>query len=360
MLADNVKMVSLSTASHCTLRQRPQQHLNAENDNGSKSASELKAERHGTKTRLLLADYRTLRAAVKLAVTRGKTAQLAATACLLTQDCVEGPPTPPATLKQMQATWRSLAQKARRARERAAQGQLQDSNLPTSNAGAPPPSNRTLAQRARRERERAAREGIHQDQQVQEPKAPQPSNRTLAQRARRERERAAQHGNEQESDYRPAGPKKFERGKIEHAHSYNGWRPIAYAYFEEVSNYRNSTTVEHSGFKMTGNDVVDLHEALWGPVKGLSDGANEEEKVKQHTHLVDTVRVLLAAVGVDYEVACTEGEEDFLCSTWQLEGVVDKERGARTPGMRKVDDYEDEDSDGIDDDDDDDDDNESN
>ncbi|CAA7260841.1 unnamed protein product [Cyclocybe aegerita] len=78
MLADNVKMVSLSTASHCTLRQRPQQHLNAENDNGSKSASELKAERHGTKTRLLLADYRTLRAAVKLAVTRGKTAQLAA------------------------------------------------------------------------------------------------------------------------------------------------------------------------------------------------------------------------------------------------------------------------------------------
>ncbi|CAA7268653.1 unnamed protein product [Cyclocybe aegerita] len=144
MLADNVKMVSLSTASHCTL-QRPQQHLNAENDNGSKSASELKAERHGMKTRLLLADYRTLRAAVKLAVTRGKTAQLAAR-----------PPTPPATLKQMQATRRSLAQQAHRARERAAQGQLQDSNLPTSNAGAPPPSNRTLAQRARRERERAA------------------------------------------------------------------------------------------------------------------------------------------------------------------------------------------------------------
>ncbi|CAA7269331.1 unnamed protein product [Cyclocybe aegerita] len=129
-------------------------------------------------------------AAVKLAVTRGKTAQLAASEH-------QGPPTPPATLKQMQATRRSLAQKARRARERAAQGQLQDSNLPTSNAGAPPPSNRTLAQRARRERERAAREGIHQDQQVQEPKAPQPSNRTLAQRARRERERAAQHGNEQ-------------------------------------------------------------------------------------------------------------------------------------------------------------------
>ncbi|CAA7262328.1 unnamed protein product [Cyclocybe aegerita] len=129
-------------------------------------------------------------AAVKLAVTRGKTAQLAASEH-------QGPPTPPATLKQMQATRRSLAQKARRARERAAQGQLQDSNLPTSNAGAPPPSNRSLAQRARRERERAAREGIHQDQQVQEPKAPQPSNRTLAQRARRERERAAQHGNEQ-------------------------------------------------------------------------------------------------------------------------------------------------------------------
>ncbi|CAA7263888.1 unnamed protein product [Cyclocybe aegerita] len=187
MLADNVKMVSLSTASHCTLRQRPQQHLNAENDNGSKSASELKAERHGTKTRLLLADYRTLRAAVKLAVTRGKTAQLAASEH-------QGPPHSNRCKPHGGAL---LKRRAERESELPRVSFKIPTCPPTSNAGAPPPSNRTLAQRARRERERAAREGIHQDQQVQEPKAPQPSNRTLAQRARREWERAAQHGNEQ-------------------------------------------------------------------------------------------------------------------------------------------------------------------
>lgn len=71
--------------------------------------------------------------------------------------------------------------------------------------------------------------------------------------------------------------------------------------------------------------VLDVHEVLFGPIETPS--SNDADAVLAHSHrkkLVATVRLLLAAVGIDYQVACTDDEWDDRPRDFMLEGLVDK------------------------------------
>jgi len=70
--------------------------------------------------------------------------------------------------------------------------------------------------------------------------------------------------------------------------------------------------------------VLDIHEALWGPLEELPDDANDLMQEKRRRELVNDVRLLLAAVGIDYEVACNDVEGDDSGRVWMLEGLSDR------------------------------------
>ena len=57
--------------------------------------------------------------------------------------------------------------------------------------------------------------------------------------------------------------------------------------------------------------VLNVHEALFGPIEApSSDDANGVLAYRVQAKLVATVCFLLAALGIHYEVACTDEETD--------------------------------------------------
>lgn len=125
-------------------------------------------------------------------------------------------------------------------------------------------------------------------------------------------------------DYHP-DLKTFERGSFEGAHSSNGWRPIAYGFYDDTGEYgRNWKRIEQANFKLGQEDVLDIHEALWGTLEDLPDDADKSKEEKRRRELVNSVRILLAAVGIDYEVACKDNEGDDSGRVWMLEGLSDR------------------------------------
>ena len=70
--------------------------------------------------------------------------------------------------------------------------------------------------------------------------------------------------------------------------------------------------------------MLDIHEALWGPLEELPDDADDWRQEERRRELVNNVRILLAAVGIDYEVACNDVEGDDSGRMWMLEGLSDR------------------------------------
>ncbi|KAJ7179543.1 hypothetical protein C8R46DRAFT_987320 [Mycena filopes] len=98
-------------------------------------------------------------------------------------------------------------------------------------------------------------------------------------------------------------------GGLGNMHVNKGWRSIAWATWDDMGG-RNigQRRVEQRGFDLYDEGIVDLHEALLGPLPEPSgDGGSE---LARRRASVDVVRVLLAAVGIDYEMACEDDEDD--------------------------------------------------
>lgn len=76
--------------------------------------------------------------------------------------------------------------------------------------------------------------------------------------------------------------------------------------------------------------MLDIHEALWGTLEDVPDDA-DDSKEKHRRDLVNSVRILLAAVGIDYKIACKDNEGDDSGRVWMLEGLSDRwfARGVR-------------------------------
>jgi hypothetical protein len=96
-------------------------------------------------------------------------------------------------------------------------------------------------------------------------------------------------------------------GGLANMHTNKGWRSIVWATWDDLGgrNY-GQRRVEQRSCDLYDEGIVDLHEALFGPLPepvGGSDLARRQASV-------NVVRLLLAAVGIDYEIACEEDEDD--------------------------------------------------
>ena len=69
--------------------------------------------------------------------------------------------------------------------------------------------------------------------------------------------------------------------------------------------------------------ALDIHEVLFGPIDAPpSDDA--DAVLAYRRKLVATVRLLFAAVGISYKVACKDGERDEGSYRFGLEGLSDR------------------------------------
>jgi len=129
-------------------------------------------------------------------------------------------------------------------------------------------------------------------------------------------------------DYAPSILRRFESGSFDNAYSSDGWRPISYGFYDDQQGWsgRQWKRVEEANFRLGSNDVQDIYKALWGPLEELpkSSGTSNEASLRHRRALVNTIRVLLGAVGVDYVIAITDGEVDNSRSSFALEGSSDR------------------------------------
>ncbi|EIW77430.1 hypothetical protein CONPUDRAFT_168360 [Coniophora puteana RWD-64-598 SS2] len=83
----------------------------------------------------------------------------------------------------------------------------------------------------------------------------------------------------------------------------SGWKQIGGASFDGLQAERGAVRIAH-------RDVLDIHDALLGPIDKPSEDASEETKLAFRRQLVWCARLLMASVGIGYQVACTEPERD--------------------------------------------------
>ncbi|KAF8890111.1 hypothetical protein BD779DRAFT_1469440 [Infundibulicybe gibba] len=117
-----------------------------------------------------------------------------------------------------------------------------------------------------------------------------------------------------------------------HASTYDrqGWRSIAYAFYNDNNtNGRRWRRIEVFSVDATNKGLLEAHKALWGPLKALPS------RVGSH------IQGAAASVGIDYTIACEDGEADVHPGGyglprrqrvgWVLEGAGDRwlARGAR-------------------------------
>ena len=81
--------------------------------------------------------------------------------------------------------------------------------------------------------------------------------------------------------------------------------------------------MEVAGVGLYEQGVLDVHEALFGPIETPPD-EDVEAQLAYRRKLVATCRLLLAALGINYEVACTDEEQDDRPRDFMLEGLGDK------------------------------------
>ncbi|KAF7975065.1 hypothetical protein HWV62_10573 [Athelia sp. TMB] len=133
-------------------------------------------------------------------------------------------------------------------------------------------------------------------------------------------------------------------GGIQTMHSRNGWRSICWgAYDESNGNFgKNWRRIEVGGVDLYNDGLIDICEALFGPLEELEADADQALHLKRKEKLVFAARLLMAVVGIDYEIACEDDEGDVnpgegystrgpIKLRWQLEGLQDKwvARGVR-------------------------------
>ncbi|KAF8890113.1 hypothetical protein BD779DRAFT_1518376 [Infundibulicybe gibba] len=89
-----------------------------------------------------------------------------------------------------------------------------------------------------------------------------------------------------------------------HASTYRrqGWRSITYAFYDDENNHwRKWKHIEVFSVDVTHTGLVEVHEALWGPLAALPPDASAADLLERRRALVRTLR---------YTIACEDGEVD--------------------------------------------------
>jgi hypothetical protein len=138
------------------------------------------------------------------------------------------------------------------------------------------------------------------------------------------------------NDYHPSEIRKVENGRFDRGYSGNGWRSIAYGFYDDCGDYgKKWVKVENAKFDLGEDDVRDAYEALWGPLDDIhgdddNDDDDDDEEMDRRIKMVDTVRILMAAAGIGYTFAIDDDERDN-AGVYMLEGLGDRwfARGVR-------------------------------
>ena len=70
--------------------------------------------------------------------------------------------------------------------------------------------------------------------------------------------------------------------------------------------------------------MKDAYEALWGPMDDIQGDDNDKEERDRRSKMVNTIRVLMAAVGIGYIIAIGDDEKDDQGKVFKLEGLDDR------------------------------------
>lgn len=129
-------------------------------------------------------------------------------------------------------------------------------------------------------------------------------------------------------------------------HTRNGWQTVCWGYYDDSDdNYgENWRRIECGEVELREEGVIEVHEALFGEMEKPAE-TDSEAMLAYRRSLVRGIRLLLAAVGVSYNVACTDDERDEGPYDFMLEGLSDKwvGRGIRNAcGLRLARDAEEE------------------
>ncbi|KAG1866004.1 hypothetical protein F4604DRAFT_2025466 [Suillus subluteus] len=140
--------------------------------------------------------------------------------------------------------------------------------------------------------------------------------------------------------------KNFKMGSPPEVHTRNGWQTLCWGYYDDSDgNYgKRWRRIECGEVELHQEGVVDVHEALFGELEKPAETDSEAMLAYQRS-LVRGIRLLLAAVGISYNVACTDDERDRGPHDLMLEGLSDKwvGRGIRNAcGLRLARDAEEE------------------
>ncbi|KIK45670.1 hypothetical protein CY34DRAFT_801293 [Suillus luteus UH-Slu-Lm8-n1] len=127
-------------------------------------------------------------------------------------------------------------------------------------------------------------------------------------------------------------------------HAHNGWQSLCWGYYDDSNgNYgRNWRRVERGQVGLFEEGAVDVYETLFGDLEKPAP-TDAEAMLAYRRSLVRGIRVLLAAVGLSYKVACTDDEIDEEPRDLMLEGLSDRwvGRGIRNAcGLRLTKDAE--------------------
>jgi hypothetical protein len=117
--------------------------------------------------------------------------------------------------------------------------------------------------------------------------------------------------------------KEFVEGCPPDVHTRNGWQTLCWGYFDDSNgNYGESwRRIELGEVELNKEGVLDIYETLFGE---LEKPTGSTAKLAYRQSLVRGVRLLLAAAGISYEVACTNDETDERHRGLMLEGLSDK------------------------------------
>ncbi|KAG2143451.1 uncharacterized protein EDB93DRAFT_1088292 [Suillus bovinus] len=108
-------------------------------------------------------------------------------------------------------------------------------------------------------------------------------------------------------------------------HKRNGWQTLCWGYYDDSDgNYgKNWRRIECGNVELHEQGVLDVHEALFGELEKPTE-TDSEAMLAYHRSLVRGIRMLLAAVGISYHVACADDESDKGPYDLMLEGLSDK------------------------------------
>ncbi|KAG2338977.1 hypothetical protein BDR05DRAFT_859118, partial [Suillus weaverae] len=119
--------------------------------------------------------------------------------------------------------------------------------------------------------------------------------------------------------------KELGQGGPQDMHAHNGWQSLCWGYYDDSNgNYgKNWRRIECGKVELYEEGVVDVYETLFGDLERPA-ASDAEAMLAYQRSLVRGIRLLLAAVGISYKVACADDEIDVEPRDLMLEGLSDR------------------------------------